>query len=185
MKPVFQTKFSNPSLTSTGDADCLMATIASILHRPLESIPDFGMSGIGWFEELYEWCQNEDIGLLYFTEETMRMQGLCLGAYCMLVWSVKGFPEGPLHAVVGKTFLEEKQDLPEGDTKWVWHVAVEHDPNSHGVDLDELKYYVFLIPTPQEPVSWERFRESMTNPDIPTPSERAEIDSIKERHKLK
>lgn len=149
MKPVFQTKFSNPTLTSTGDANCLMAVVASILHRPLESIPDFGMSGIGWFEELHSWCMNEDIGILHFSEENLRNHGVCMGAYCMLVYSVKGWDV--LHAVVGKTTLLKVEECPNPDEiKWHWRVEVVHDPNPHGVELDDLKYFVFFIPTPKE-----------------------------------
>lgn len=146
MKPVFQNKFANPALTSTGDSTCLEACVASVLHRDLKSIPEFGLSGLGWFSELYAWCMNEDIGLLYFTEETMRAAGLSLNAYCIMAYTVNGYPD--LHAVVGKTFLTGQIDLPDGETKWLWRADIVHDPNRHGVDIVDLKYYIFLIPPP-------------------------------------
>jgi hypothetical protein len=56
--PVQQTKFG------AGNGNCLLAAVASVLERPLEEIPDFNLSGCGWFEDLYEWCLNEGIGLI-------------------------------------------------------------------------------------------------------------------------
>lgn len=174
MKPIWQTKFSHPDVAhlSTEGGNCLQACVASLLHREIEAIPDFGESGIGWFDELYEWCIKEGLGLVYIPEPYLRLEDsslLMLNTYCMLVYTVKGFEAN--HAVIGKTSLREKQDLADGETKWLWHTDVVHDPNRHGAPIETLLYYVYLIPhePPEksilEPVSWERMRESMKGLD--------------------
>ncbi len=155
MTPIFQTKFTNPSIEDEGNSNCLTACVASILERPLESIPEFGI-GVGWFDDLYDWCMNEGIGLLYFTDDNIKHHGLCLNAYCILAYSVKGHDDNLLHAVVGKTGLDHEERLADGDTKWFWKVEVTHDPNPHGVEIETLKYFIFLIPPPSETILLSR-----------------------------
>lgn len=144
MKPVRQTKFSNPTHESTGDANCLMAAVASVLELPLEAVPDFGMSGIGWFEEMYEWCLKQDIGIVYI-RVAHRRKMLPLNCYCVLIFTVKD--STIRHAVVGKIILVETQDSDRHESKeWLWRADVAHDPNPNDVPLDTLEEIIFLIP---------------------------------------
>lgn len=145
MTPVQQTRFGK------GQGNCLLACVASILDRSLESIPDFNLSGCGWFEDLHEWCLNEEIGLLCVHPKDLD-HSICLNAWCILIFTVAGCNccDGKVpdenHAVVGRCKRIEvgMPDAQEVD-KWKWEATIEFDPNPKGVKLGDLKHILFLI----------------------------------------
>ena len=139
MIPIKQTKFGK------GQGNCLLACIASILERPLESIPDFCISGCGWFGELYEWCLNEDVGIICVNPYDLE-HSLCFNTWCILIYSVKGI-EDENHAVIGWCRrLEEPKIETEDSSLWKWEAVVKFDPNPNKVDIETLKHIVFLLP---------------------------------------
>ena len=139
MVPVKQTRYGK------GHGNCLLACVASILHRPLESIPDFAMSGCGWFEELYEWCLNEDIGVALIHPKDFE-HSLFLNIHGIMIFTVAGMDDED-HAVIGKCVREENNRPDENDKeKWRWHVEVVHDPNPRSPKVDKLEHLLFLVP---------------------------------------
>ena len=133
MKPVYQTRFGG------GNGNCLLACVASILHRPIESIPDFNLSGCGWMEELYEWCGNEGIGLIQFNHPHYGDTGLYRG-HGIAVLSVVGSDED--HAVICEFVRKDANS-----ESWAWESVPAFDPNPKGVDFDQLKHILVLIPS--------------------------------------
>lgn len=145
MIPVQQTRFGN------GQGNCLLACVASILDRPLESIPDFTMSGCGWFEDLYEWCLNEDIGVICLNPCDLD-SSLFLNLWCILIWTVDGCNccDGKVpdenHAVIGRCNRIQSNNPDTQDVdKWKWEAIVKFDPNPKGVKLGKLEHAIFLI----------------------------------------
>ena len=145
MIPVQQTSFCK------GQGNCLLACVASILERPLESIPDFTMSGCGWLEDLYEWCLNEDIGLLCVHPKDLD-HSICLNSWCIMIFTVadcngcdvKVTDEN--HAVIGRCRRVERGNPDAIDFgQWKWEATVEFDPNPNGVVLGNLEHILFLI----------------------------------------
>ena len=138
MKRMYQTKFGN------GNGNCLLACVASVLERDIDSIPDFNMSGAGWFEELYEWCVKERIGLIKLNPEGWKNAAL-LNSWAICCFSVQGSDEH--HAAVGKCVRGPNQEHEDG-LKWTWECCEVFDPNPRGVKALELLYMLFLIPDP-------------------------------------
>lgn len=140
MVPVSQTRFGK------GNGNCLLACVASLLHRPLESIPDFAMSG-SWFEDLYEWCRNERIGLLCVNPQDFE-HSIILNTHCIMIFTVQGI-ENEDHAIVGKCTREEHPDVEMQDgMKWRWVCEPIFDPNPIGVKVDKLEHLIFLVAPP-------------------------------------
>lgn len=139
MIPTQQTKFGN------GNGNCLLACVASILHRPIEEIPDFSLSGAGWYDELYEWCRNEEIGLIQIEPGSKEPIGL-FHCYAICIFTVPGFDEN--HAVIGKCVRTElgNPDALDGLTGWHWECVPEFDPNPKGVNVGEMKHMIILVP---------------------------------------
>jgi len=144
MIPVMQTRFGG------GQGNCLLAAVASILHRSLESIPDFALSGCGWFEDLYEWCLNEHIGLLCCDPKDFA-HSIFLNAHCIGIFKVRGVPDEN-HAVVMRCARIEV-GLPEQKdalTCWKWTADIVHNPNPQkDYELADLVHLIFLIPEEQ------------------------------------
>ena len=146
MMPVMQTKFGR------GQGNCLLAAVASILHRPLEAIPDFAVSGCGWFEDLYEWCLNERIGLLCCDPKDFE-HSIFLNAYCIGIFEVRGVPDED-HAVVMKCARVEvgHPDQKDALTCWKWTADTVHNPNPQkNYELGDLVHLLFLIPQEDMP----------------------------------
>lgn len=142
MIPINQTKFT------PGEGDCLLAAIASVLHRPLGSIPNFMESGDGlWFDDLYNWCKKEGIGLIYMSLEHFE-RSLMVNFHAVLVYEVIGHEQGEHHACVGQAVLEQRMRIPEG-TAWRWRFDLVHNPNPQMTEtLGEILYAIILIPPP-------------------------------------
>lgn len=142
MIPINQTKFT------PGEGDCLLAAIASVLHRPLESIPNFMTAGDGqWFNAFYEWCAFESIGLVYMSPEHFD-HSLMLNLWAVLIYSVVGHEDGEHHACVGQAVLEQRTRITDG-TAWRWRFNLVHNPNPQMTEtLGELLYAIILIPPP-------------------------------------
>jgi hypothetical protein len=141
MKPVFQTKFG------LGNGNCLQAAVASVLDCELGEVPDFNMSGIGWFEEMTEWAFNEGHGLLW-AEAKRWDKHLLLNAWVILIYSVEGYEEH--HAVVGKCVLDEIEPTDRHDSKvWHWRADVIHDPNPQKPKRSNVEELLFLLPHTQ------------------------------------
>ncbi|OGP67107.1 MAG: hypothetical protein A2031_07895 [Deltaproteobacteria bacterium RBG_19FT_COMBO_43_11] len=137
-----QTKFGN------GNGNCLLACVASILERPIEGIPDFNLSGTGWFGELYEWCLNERIGIICVHPKDLE-HSLFLNSWCIAVFTTPDSIE-ETHAVIGKCRrIEENYIEIKDEDKWKWEATVEFDPNPKGVKLGKLEHIVFLLPNQQ------------------------------------
>lgn len=170
MIPVMQTKFGR------GQGNCLLAAVASILHRPLESIPDFSVSGCGWFEDLYEWCLNENIGLLCSDPKDFE-HSIFVNAHAIGIFRVVGSPNEN-HAVILKCQRQELEIPQRAETprkrptieemetildsepttlvhirgdgtvvSWKWTADIVHNPNPHkNYELSDLLHLIFLIP---------------------------------------
>jgi len=136
--PVKQTRFG------TSKGNCLLACVASLLHRPLDSIPDFAMSG-SWFEDLYEWCLNEGIGLICVHPKDLE-HSIILNTFCVMIFTVRGI-DNENHAVIGKCSREESPlvELKDG-MKWKWVCEPTFDPNPNVVSVENLEHLIFLIP---------------------------------------
>jgi hypothetical protein len=140
MKPIHQTKFE------AGNGNCLLACVASVLERPIASIPDFNLSGCGWFGEMYEWCTNEGIGLVLISPCDLE-SSLFYNLHAILLFSVPGFPDEN-HAIIGKCVrVASLQD--EINDKWKWKCVEHFDPNPRGVTVGELQHMIVLIPNSQ------------------------------------
>jgi hypothetical protein len=131
-----------------GNGDCFLACVASVLERPLASVPDFGTEN--WFEKFYEWCLSQNIGLICLSPEDFT-GAIALNLWCILICDVPGADED--HAVVGKC----KRIFPD---KWEWEAAVEFDPNPMGVKLGTLKHAIFLVPYQSTAISSGRISPS-------------------------
>jgi hypothetical protein len=143
MIKVMQSKFGK------GQGNCLLAAVASVLHRSLESIPDFSLSGCGWFEDLYEWCLNENIGLLCADPKDFE-HSIFLNAHAIGIFSVVGI-EDENHAVVMKCSRQEQgsPDSKDALSSWFWQADIVHDPNPQdNYRLGDLVHLIFLIPEP-------------------------------------
>jgi hypothetical protein len=135
-----------------GNGDCLLACVASVLERPLKSIPDFSQSGCGWFEDLYEWCLNERIGLICLNPVDLN-SSIVLNSWCIMIFTVDGcnccngkVPDEN-HAVVGRCKrLETSMPDAQEVAKWKWEAAIEFDPNPKGVIVGKLEHIIFLLP---------------------------------------
>ncbi len=139
MIPTYQTKFGN------GNGNCLLACVASILERPLDSIPDFTLSGCGWFGDLYEWCLNEGIGIICVDPNDLN-HSLCFNLWCILCYTVANI-ETEYHAVIGKCKRVESVNIDaEDETAWHWEAPIVFDPNPMRVEIEKLKHIIFLIP---------------------------------------
>lgn len=137
MIPTMQTRFGR------GNGNCLLACVASILHRPIDSIPDFAMSG-SWFEDLYEWCMNEGIGLICMHPKDFE-HSIVLNSHCIMIFTVRGI-ENENHAVIGACRREETPSVEmEDGMKWRWICEAEFDPNPLGVAVENLEHLLFLI----------------------------------------
>lgn len=138
MKPVYQTKFDKHG------GNCLLACVASLLHRKLEDIPDFNLSGCGWFGELYEWCINEDLGLVLFNPAQFD-RILLANTYCIMIHSVPGIADEN-HATIGWC---ERIGPPNAESldreHWEWGVRQLFDPNPNRVPVGELLHLIFLV----------------------------------------
>lgn len=136
MIPVMQSRFGR------GNGNCLLACVASVLHRPLESIPDFAMSG-NWFEDLYEWCRNENIGLICIHPKDLD-HSIVLNSYCIMIFTVAGIADEN-HAVIGRCRrIEDGIPDAEDPSKWKWQANIIHDPNPLGVKVEQLEHLLFL-----------------------------------------
>ena len=169
-----QTKFGK------GEGNCLLAAVASVLRRPLESIPDFSMSGCGWFDELYEWCLNENIALLCCDPKDFE-HSIFVNAYGIGIFRVVGI-EDENHAVVMKCqrkeiavrehnakrpTIEEMEALLDAEpttpvhirgdgtvVSWEWSADIVHNPNpSKDYKLGDLVHLIFLIPSAPIPLA--------------------------------
>jgi hypothetical protein len=139
MKPVYQSKFG------TGQGNCLQAAVASILECGIEDVPDFNMSGIGWFEEMTEWAMKEGHGLAWAHENFWRKH-LLINAWCIGIYDVEGTTEK--HALVCKAVLDEINTTDRHDSKeWNWLVEVVHDPNVKNPPRTFIKELLFIIPS--------------------------------------
>jgi hypothetical protein len=139
MKPVFQNKFGHEQ------GNCLQAAVASILERNIDDVPDFNMSGIGWFEEMYEWAIKEGYGLLW-ADERFWNKHLLLNVFAIGIYEVEGTTD--LHAVVCKSVLDEIRTIDRHDQKeWRWRMDVVHDPNPNNPPRTFIKEILFVIPS--------------------------------------
>lgn len=138
MRPVSQTKFGK------NGGNCILACVASLLHRRIEDIPDFNLSGCGWFGELYEWCLNEDIGLILLSPLEFGRTVLA-NAHCIMIHTVPGIADEN-HATIGWC---ERSGPPNAESldreQWEWTVKQVFDPNPKGVPVGELLHLIFLI----------------------------------------
>lgn len=101
------------------------------------------MSG-SWFEDLYEWCLNEGIGLLCVHPRDLE-HSIILNTHCIMVFTVKGI-EAESHAVIGVCVREEYPSVEMQDgMKWRWHCEPTFDPNPNGVAVEDLEHLIFLI----------------------------------------
>lgn len=142
MIPIHQTRFG------VGNGNCLLACVASILERPIESIPDFNEAGTGWFGEMYEWCLNEGIGLVLLNPCDLQ-SSLFFNLHAILIFDVPsvvpGIYERENHAVVAKCVrLASPQD--EANDLWRWECTEHFDPNPKGVKVGELQHMIVLVP---------------------------------------
>jgi hypothetical protein len=136
--PVQQTKFG------AGNGNCLLAAVASVLERPLEEIPDFNLSGCGWFEDLYEWCLNEGIGLIKLNP-SQQSEVAVFGCYGVVSVKVHGHDE--LHAVVAEFERGPNQEHPDG-LRWTWEAVHRFDPNPNRLALGEADCILIFVPPP-------------------------------------
>lgn len=119
MLPVLQTKFSK------GHGNCLTACVASILEVPIEVLPEFCTDG-EWFDRLYQFCYENGFSLLYW-KHSSNIPICVLNAHVIMLLSLER--EDELHAVVGKTSLDQVILESTGDKKWSWKTEIVHDPN--------------------------------------------------------
>lgn len=124
---------------TAGDDDCLRACVASLLEKPLESIPNFAVrSGHAWFEDLYIWCLRERIGMILIHPKDL-LCSLFFNLLCIMVFSVPGMDDA--HAVIGRCERVETKN-----NEWKSVTNIEHDPNKDGITLGTLEGMIFLVP---------------------------------------
>jgi len=118
--------------TSSKTGNCLPACIASMFDFPLESIPNFILSGRYWRQSYYEFLRNNNIGVIFIPVTGKNFKWFLeanqnLETYC--ICSVESFThKDVLHAVVGRLYNGV--------------LEVIHDPNPNNVELADKEYRV-------------------------------------------
>lgn len=114
-----------------------MACVASILEKNIEDIPDlYSFSGLDWWDQLYAYCIENDLGLLILSEGVANYSLMvnCFGIGCA---TVKGSEER--HAVILKYKLISKGQ------KWTWEGELVHDPNPLKPELIKFEEHIFIF----------------------------------------
>lgn len=140
MIPVMQTRYGHLK------GNCLLACVAAILHRKIEEIPDFAMSGCGWFDDLYEWCMNEGIGLICLNPNDLN-SSIVLNSFAIGIWTVINCATEN-HAVIMRCVREESglPDAKDALANWTWIADIEYDPNPMRPERGSLEHLLFLLP---------------------------------------
>ncbi len=121
----------NKVFQSLGKGNCLQACVASVLERPLDSVPDFDVPG--WFKFLCDWCGDQGIGVVYMNEShPISMKNITP----ILIYEIAESTDR--HAVVGKIVW---------DSETLWRTEVVHDPNPMNLTLLELEGLMILVPS--------------------------------------
>lgn len=110
--------------------NCLQATLASILGRPLEAIPHFALLGeVHWWDCLQAWLNAEGYWIDY-APHTYAAEG---GEVLPRCWLSGPSPRGFSHAVVGDTATGE----------------MLHDPHPSRSGILQVDYRVYLFRKPR------------------------------------
>lgn len=127
MIPVFQRTICR----STGD--CFSACLASLLHLPLEVVPNFNLGRPGYQDiDIQAWLRDRGFSMLkvHYPEQTTE-RGIVLdyfhatGAYFIGSVPSQKFPGGR-HAVVCQFQKDQNDESPHAGT---YNRAIVHDPN--------------------------------------------------------
>jgi hypothetical protein len=92
MLPVTQDKFGDK------EGNCFAACLASILHLPLESVPNFCSKPSTWWDDTNKWLAKDGLRLLSMQAEGDWQAAVLEGLY--VIYSGKG-PRGFNHCCVG------------------------------------------------------------------------------------
>ena len=123
------------------NGNCLTACVASILEIEMDSLPEFCVDG-QWFDKLDSFCNENGFFLIYW-KHSENIPIICLGALVILLLSLEG--EETLHAVVGRTVLENKLTDSDGNTRWGWKTEIVHDPNKRGYPpIKDIAGYIII-----------------------------------------
>ena len=108
MKPVFQT------ITSGELSNCLQASIASILEKPINEVPNFNeFSDDKWESEMFDWFKSQGYGIIFCYEPGFsRARSRNIGYHLITVKSPRG---EFLHSLVGFNGIPIHDPFPGGN----------------------------------------------------------------------
>lgn len=147
MKPAAQTDFSK------GAGNCWSACIASILEIDVADVPNFCHHELGpkWFKRTLRWLTSRGIGVVHIQKaQTVFLKNpILVDGFCIVTGksprsnpdSKRGEEDDWLHAIVGKSYVEE---CPEG---YLARLDFVYDPHPSGAMIvGDVHEVTILIP---------------------------------------